>query len=274
MIEMNYVCEKDKCCGCSACVSACPKNCITIEDGVSVLNAVKDLNKCINCGLCSKVCQVNENKLLEYKSPIKTLEGYSLSDDLFQNSTSGGFATTLAIEFIKNGGYVIGVNANNGKPRFEITNDATYVKKFAGSKYVKVDIGDIYSCVKQHLNENKVLFFGTPCQVGGLKLYLKRDYNNLYCVELICHGTPSYKVLDKYLNENNMNNYSEIRFRYNNKYIISIDKKPMNKELVLDDYSIGFLNSLYLTNNCYYCQYAKKQKNSRYNNRRFMGNFK
>ena len=71
-----------------------------------------------------------------------------------------------------------------------------------GSKYLQSVIGDCFKDIKTLLEENKkVLFTGTPCQVAGLYAFLRKDYENLYTVELICHGVPSPKVFKKYLAE-------------------------------------------------------------------------
>ena len=36
-----------------------------------------------------------------------------------------------------------------------------------------------------------MLFTGTGCQVNGLKKFLGKDYDNLICMDVICHGAPS-----------------------------------------------------------------------------------
>ena len=72
--------------------------------------------------------------------------------------------------------------------------------KLRGSKYVQSKIGKIYSEVRQILRAGrKVLFSGTPCQIAGLKLFLKKEYDNLLTVDFICHGVPSHGVSRKYL---------------------------------------------------------------------------
>ena len=46
-----------------------------------------------------------------------------------------------------------------------------------------------------------MLFSGTPCQVAGLNAYLRKQYDNLITVDIVCHGVPSPKVYKKYLSE-------------------------------------------------------------------------
>ena len=74
------------------------------------------------------------------------------------------------------------------------------MKKFRGSKYIQSKIENTFKEAKEFLNQGrKVLFTGTPCQIGGLKSYLQREYNNLFCIDIICHGVPSPKVWKKYI---------------------------------------------------------------------------
>ena len=60
------------------------------------------------------------------------------------------------------------------------------------------------------MQETKVCFIGTPCQVYGLKSYLRKEYDNLVTVDLVCHGTPSPKLWKKYLDEQKDKYHSEI----------------------------------------------------------------
>jgi len=74
------------------------------------------------------------------------------------------------------------------------------LRTLRGSKYVQSVIGDIYAEVKMQLECGRgVLFSGTPCQIAGLRLYLRRDYDNLLLVDVICHGAPSSALWEKYL---------------------------------------------------------------------------
>ena len=258
------VCGKNKCTGCNACINICPKKCIYLVDNVKSLDVVIDKNLCINCKLCEKVCQVvnTENELIKFQTPIGVYEGATKIDDINKESSSGGFATTLGYEFAKSGGYVVGIKSDKESFYFDITNNPEEVKLFAGSKYVKVSTRDIYKSIKTKLVENeKVLFFGVPCQVAGLKLYLQKEYPNLYTVDLICHGTPSEKVLLKYLNERGVENTKNLRFRFKHDFKLSTTDEN-NKKLIAfcDSYTMGFLDGIFYTENCYECKYARKDR--------------
>ena len=86
--------------------------------------------------------------------------------------------------------------------------------KFMGSKYVRSNIDGIYEQVKKDLLAGKnVLFTGTPCQIAGLRGYLKKDYDNLYCQDIMCHGVPSPKLWKKYINELGIGKIKSVSFR-------------------------------------------------------------
>jgi coenzyme F420-reducing hydrogenase beta subunit len=198
---INIKKNKD-CCGCSACVQVCPKQCISFnEDNEGFRYPLVNKDLCINCGLCEKVCPVinqsNERK------PLKVLAAKNPNEDIRVKSSSGGIFTMLAEKIIEEGGVVFGAKFNDN---WEVVHDFTdridglYV--FRGSKYVQSIIGDNYKKVESFLKEDRnVLFSGTPCQVAGLKLFLKKEYDNLLLVDFVCHGVPSPLVWRMYLKE-------------------------------------------------------------------------
>ena len=49
--------------------------------------------------------------------------------------------------------------------------------------------------------QTKRCCFPTPCQVVALNSFLNKEYENLFCVDIICHGVPSEDVWLKYLAE-------------------------------------------------------------------------
>ena len=111
-----------------------------------------------------------------------------------------------------------------------------------------------------------MLFMGTPCQVKGLKLFLKKDYDNLFCGEVVCHGVPSYKVLKKYadfLSKDSKIKYIDFRNKENGwkKYSVKFEFENneinMNYEKCL--YLLGFIDNLYLRKSCYSCDCKMEQ---------------
>ena len=101
---MKTVCQVNQCTGCMACVELCPKNAINIKDDLVSYNAVIDNTKCVECRACIKICQVNTPPIL--KEPIYWKQGWAKKSNIRELSSSGGFATALELEFVKNFGSV------------------------------------------------------------------------------------------------------------------------------------------------------------------------
>lgn len=255
---MKTVCKLNQCNGCMACISICPKNCIKVTDSVNAMNAEIDESICFNCKLCEKICP-NVTKVVK-KKPVEWKQGWTIPE-IRCNSTSGGAASAIIKSFIQNGGYVASCLFKDGNFIFEITNDIDVIKRFAGSKYVKSNPIGIYKKVQERLITDKVLFIGLPCQVAALKNYIKNK-ENLYTIDLICHGTPSIKLLDKYLNERGylLNELKDVKFRTKVDYGLCIDGKKISPSRVMDDYLCAFLESINFTENCYTCQFASLER--------------
>ncbi len=251
---MKTVCDLNKCNGCMACSSVCLKQCITIADSINSINAEIDETVCINCKLCERVCP-NVTKP-EKTSPIEWKQGWA-EKDIRNKSTSGGAASAIIRFFIQSGGYVASCLLKGGEFAFELTNDIEIAKKFAGSKYVKSNPEGIYKKVQERLKTDKVLFIGLPCQVAALKNYIKNQ-ENLFTIDLICHGTPSVKLLDQYLDERGykLKELKDVKFRTKTDMGLSVDGEKINLSRVTDDYLCAFLESIDYTENCYSCQFA------------------
>lgn len=190
------------CFGCSACENICPHRAIKMvanEEGF--LYPEIDNSKCINCGACKKVCPALKQG---YKNSTKPKCFAIMADDETRyNSSSGGVFPILAYHFLKNDGYVAGaVWGDKGEVKHIVSNKKSDIENMRGSKYLQSTIGECYKDVKTILEKrSKVLFTGTPCQIAGLKSYLNKEYQNLYTVEIICHGASSPGVFKQYLNE-------------------------------------------------------------------------
>ena len=192
----------DNCTGCAACFNICPSNAIEMEENKEgFLEPIIVQEKCTNCGLCKKVCPVLN---LKYLNNVPDCYAYMADDKIRLKSSSGGAFFVLANEFIKNGDYVSGaIWTKDWKVKHIVSKNFEDIEKMQKSKYSQSEIGTIYKEIKTLLEGNKkVLFTGTPCQIAGLKSYLRKEYDNLFCVDIVCHGVPSPKVLKKYLNEN------------------------------------------------------------------------
>ncbi len=260
---METVCSNNKCNGCMSCLDICPREAIHIEKSLKSYNAHIDMEKCIACGLCHNVCPSNASCLAH--QPQMWCQGWSNDLEIRKNGSSGGVATALSLNFIRNGGYVCSCVFNDGKFGFVITADEKDLANFSGSKYIKSDAIGIYSKVFTLLQRGeKVLFIGLPCQVAGMVNYakFKRNDKNLYTVDLICHETPSPMFLDMFLSQYGVlaKNCDNIGFRVKDSFQINDNSRTFSSVGVCDRYMTAFLSALNYTDNCYRCQFAKKER--------------
>jgi coenzyme F420-reducing hydrogenase beta subunit len=212
MIEIK---DKRDCCGCWACVQRCPKQCISMtEDKEGFLYPNIDKSKCIDCGLCEKVCPMI-NQASEHE-PIKMFAAKNTDDAVRMSSSSGGVFTSIAEKVIANGGVVFGAKFDKDwTVEHAYTETIEGLAEFRGSKYLQSRIGNAYLQAEQFLKQGReVLFSGTPCQIAGLKRFLRKEYTNLITVDIVCHSVPSPGMWRKYLAENYANEQiTAVRFR-------------------------------------------------------------
>lgn len=269
--EMKDICEKKSCTGCTACMNNCPKKAIKMENNSEgFLYPVIDEHKCINCGLCKKICPVLNTK--EKKSLNKCYVGYIKDNETIMDSSSGGIFYLLAIKVLEENGVVIGAAFNKKHELNHIAIEKKQeIKELMGSKYLQSNLNNIFDYVKNVINKRKILFVGTPCQVAGLKSFLKKEYENLITIDLICHGAPSQKMFQKYieyLEKENSDKLVTYNFRdkstgwdtYSNEAKF---KNKEIKELSTKNYYMGlFLSNNALRESCYNCNFKLGNKYS------------
>ena len=256
---METVCKKNMCSACMLCADICPVDAINIVDSVKALNAEINTRKCINCGLCKKNCHI-ENEL-GFMAPIQCNQGWVNDERQRALSSSGGIAAAIERCFIKSGGIVCSCSYIKNQFSFIFVDKEADVTRLTGSKYVKSNPMGIYKKIGGLTSTGqKVLFVGLPCQVAALKLYIGEKNDNLFTIDLICHGTPSQMLFDSYLSCMNINVSDDVSFRKKNKFQICIDGKNIYSDGVRDEYIVGFLNGLFYTENCYNCFYARRER--------------
>ncbi len=192
-------------------------------------------------------------------------------EEIRKNSSSGGIFTLLAEQILNKQGVVFGAAFDeNYHIIHTYIENKNNIEKFRGSKYAQSKIGICYRQAKDFLDQGRyVLFTGTPCQVEGLKMYLKKEYENLYTQDIICHGTPSHKVWEKYLEyRKNISGQEPEKISFRNKddgwklfnmkfeYPKSNYKKNQNQ----DPYMQAFLKNASLREECYKCKFKKKNR--------------
>lgn len=265
---MIRLARKRDCCGCSACSQICPKKCIVMtKDSEGFLYPLINTNDCIKCDLCSKVCPILNQQ--DKRSPINVYAVKHRDDCIRQRSSSGGVFSLLAQQVIHDKGVVFGVKYNSeNEAIFSYTETMDGLSDFQGSKYVQAYVGNSYADVESFLKSGRlVLFVGTPCQVLGLKLFLRKEYQNLLVVDFVCHGVPSPKVWRMYLNDfissHKAKTITSINFRDKftgwQKYSCAIEYTDGNRRCVKstrfdeNEYMKAFLSNVSLRKSCYYC---------------------
>lgn len=259
---LDIICEKNKCTGCFACMEVCRCNAIVkIEDELGNVYPQIDQKKCVSCGMCKKICPENSKpKLLMVQ---EVYAAWAKEESI--ESASGGIADAFARYIINNNGCVYGAISESANILHKRISSLEEIEKLRGSKYVKSNIKKCYSeCEKDLKNGKDVLFIGTPCQIAGLKAYLRKDFENLITVDLICHGTPSQKYLQEYL-DNEIGNGKWDRVTFRGKYDWKLTAYKGNKIVYqenkeYDSYFLGFLEAITYRENCYHCSYAKKER--------------
>lgn len=192
------------CFGCTACVSICSSGCVKMEkDPYGFRHPVLiHPENCVECGMCERVCPALTDKVKDDTLPF-AYAAMSKNEAVRFESSSGGVFTELARQIIAQKGVVIGAVYDS---TFEVKHccidNEDDLRKLRGAKYSESDLEDTFAKVSERLSQGqKVLFSGTPCQVAGLKSYIRKDYDNLFCVDFVCHGVPSpmaWKAYVKY----------------------------------------------------------------------------
>lgn len=284
MIEIK---KKEDCCGCSACIAKCPKQCISFyQDEEGFLYPKINKNTCVECGVCECVCPMNDNAKVfsnlestkediihqALKTTSKIPECYVCyirEPNIRNESTSGGAFGAVSEYVLKKGGAVFGVALSS-------QNEVVHVKaesleeltRLRRSKYVQSKQNDVYVNVRKELNSGKmVLYTGTPCQVEGLKNYLGKEYDNLITMDIFCHGVGSplyWKKYLTYMEQEYQSAISKIHFRektygYNSATMALYFDNGKSSHRGHDDdlYWAPFSKNYIYRPSCYACEFKK-----------------
>ena len=269
MIEIK---DKKDCCGCWACKNVCPVQCISMpEDAEGFRYPTVDKDKCINCHLCEKVCPIIH---AEADKPNEKQRAYLLQHkdkEVLLQSASGGAFTAIASWVIRHGGVVFGAAYDKD---FQVTHQyvETYedLKIFRNSKYVQSYTGDALKQVKDFLKQGRMgCYSGTPCQLEGLLRYLRKPYDNLITIDVMCHSITSPKIFRMYVAEMKKkygDDLSNIMFRdkspYGYKYsqmsVYKGGKQVYREGVDTDVYLRSFFSDVNVRPSCYDCKFKKQ----------------
>ena len=231
---------------------------------------VIDKRCCVNCRLCEKVCP-----MINKQDKREIINAYGIknnSHDIIMKSSSGGFFSAIAEYIISQNGIVFGACFDKEwNVIIDYTDNINEINKFRGSKYVQAKVNNAYNKVKEFLKADKlVLYSGTPCQIKALKNFLHKEYDNLICLDLICHGVPSPGVWQKYIKELNISHISNINFRSKEQsswenYSFQINDDTHIKNLEphsINPYMKGFLSNIIIRSSCSVCPAKAGKSNS------------
>ena len=262
------ICDLEKCTGCSACINTCNHESIKMtENQQGFLYPLIDESKCIQCNLCRQVCPANypskpNNNLHVYAALVK-------DDAERAKSTSGGIFACLAKKVLKSGGFVYGAILDKDLVvRHVEAHTLEELEQQRNSKYVQSDIGFTYQLAKKRLNNGEqVLFSGTPCQIAGLRNYLKKDYPNLLTIDILCHGVPSPGMFRKYVKSEEEiagDKMQSMLFRskvvgWKKTFCVRTFDNGVEADWG-DTFVPGFLKNYYLRESCYSCDYATDKR--------------
>lgn len=275
MIEIK---DKKDCCGCWSCANICPKHCIEMVDDEEGFRYPKvDQTLCVDCGLCKKACPVINADTLD--NPFEQ-QGWLVQhkdEQIRLESTSGGAFTAIASYVIGKGGVVFGAGYRKGS--FIVVHQSAEsvegLSVYRNSKYVQSEIGDCYAQALKFLKTGRlVLFSGTPCQIEGLRCFLRgKDYDNLILQDLVCRAVPSPAILRSYISAQEQligGNFLKILFRdkfhgyhYSSFSIYNKDKdKDYHKGIDSNEYLRSFFDNLNDRPSCYDCRFKKRYRKS------------
>lgn len=269
---MIQIINKEECCGCWACENICKHGCIEmVEDNEGYRYPKVNLVQCINCGLCDNVCPVKKPLIKDENNDIRSYLVQNRDVAILQESTSGGAFSAIAKWVIKQGGVVFGAafSQNNEVLHIEV---ARYedLHLFRNSKYVQSLINDTYKLAETRLKEGRyVCFSGTPCQLQGLLKYLRKPYEKLITVDVVCRAVPSPLVLRKYLQmQQRYYRFTNIKFRdkyhgykYSSMSLTGGDKE-YHEGIDTDYYLRSFFSGINIRPSCTMCKFRSINRNT------------
>ena len=268
---MINITNKKDCCGCNACFDACPKKAISLKIDIDGFGYPEvDQSKCVECGLCEKVCpqlHADELKKNEFEKPVCFAAIHKNIETRF-GSTTGGLFSALAEQMYAEGGYVGGaVYRDDWSVAHFVSNNPEDLQRLRQSKYSQSDLRGFYSDVKNILNAGeKVLVCGTPCQMAGLRQFLRKDYENLIIVDFICKSITSPKFYAKYLDYwERKANSKLVSFKFKDKELgwrnlvkrfdFSNGKSMYSRAKDNDLYSSAYHGNIVSRPSCYECKF-------------------
>lgn len=253
------------CSGCGACSDICPAHCIAYRhDASGFIYPEINARACINCGACERVCPIQPGNISVSKSET-CYAAWAKNEKIHRTSSSGGLGYLLSEAIIEKGGVVYGCTARNPLHIRHIrVTDKAELPQLQGSKYVQSDARGIYQQLKADVRSGiDVLFIGTPCQVSAVKNLFRKSPENLYTVDLICHGVPSQEMLNRQIADIHSGKPASVSFRNGNDFRLKLtysDGTEFSKPVWGLPYYRMFMDGYSYRPSCYKCPYAGSER--------------
>lgn len=253
--------DKTKCCGCASCVAVCQTHSLSMhKDRKGFSYPTLNTKSCVDCGKCVRVCPI-QNQPAASHAEIAYATWATTPNPL---STSGGIAYQISKEFVSRGGIVYGCSSASTKVSHIRVSSVDSLNDLCGSKYVQSDISFVYERMKDDLESgNKVLFISVPCQVAAIRNHFRNRLQNIYLMDILCHGTPSQQMFDEHISSiAKGRTIKSISFRDGDDYRLKVSGEGWNREasFLHDSYIAGFLNSITLRESCTECLFASDDR--------------
>ncbi|MBQ0037247.1 MAG: Coenzyme F420 hydrogenase/dehydrogenase, beta subunit C-terminal domain [Clostridiales bacterium] len=260
---------RDRCTGCGACMSGCPKGAIHMLPDREGFLYPTVTDACVQCGHCTHICPVLKRR--EERPEPAAFAVWNPDDEVRLASSAGGVFTPLAEYVLETGGVVFGAATDDHLHVAHIAvMDKDELSRLRGAKLVQSELGDSYAKVRLYLDQGRmVLFSGTPCQVDGLYRFLGEYPEKLVTCDFACHGVPSPGVWEHIVRSMayvkrktpvavefcaKLAGDRERRFR-----VQFNDGSVFDAPLLKSEYGRGIDRALFFRKSCHSCTYACTQ---------------
>ncbi len=253
------------CSGCGSCIHICPRKAIAYVQKDGFFRAEVDENKCISCGLCKNYCyrfkKINES----FFDDSKIFCVKNKNSEILKKSSSGGASNALMNALLDEGYIVYSFEYLKEEKLLMLSKakNKNEALKFIGSKYMQSVSyrKEIYDELLKFSKDTKLAFFGTPCFVSGMKLFLEnKGFTNLFFVDIFCHGTPSILLWQKYISsfgEVKEETFRDKRYGWHN-YSSSFEKHGKSYCKKNDKFYSLYFSNLLMNESCYDCNIRTK----------------